>query len=66
MRRVPSIKEARMYGDKPGENQDEQLMRLAEEQADAAEDATEIDDSTTDPDEGLEQDEEPTTGSGLA
>ncbi len=55
-----------MYGDKPGKNQDEQLMRLAEEQADAAEDATEIDDSTTDPDEGLEQDEEPTTGSGLA
>ena len=29
-----------MYGDKPGKNQDEQLMRLAEEQADAAEDAT--------------------------
>ena len=55
-----------MYGDKPGKSEEEELERLAREQAAMAEDATEIDDSTTDPDERLEQQEEPTPGTGLA
>ncbi|GAA1643371.1 hypothetical protein [Microbacterium flavum] len=55
-----------MYGEKPHHKDEEKLLDLAEEQADEAEDATEIDDSSTDPNKSLEQDEEPTTGTGLA
>lgn len=55
-----------MYGDKPNKKQEEELLRLAEEQADAAEDATEIDDTSVDPDEDLERAEEPDPGTGVA
>ncbi|WP_336630413.1 MULTISPECIES: hypothetical protein [unclassified Microbacterium] len=54
-----------MYGEKPSRKQEEELVELAEQQADDAEDVTEIDDASVDPDESLEREEEPTRGSGL-
>lgn len=55
-----------MYGEKPGRKQEEELVALAAQQADEAEDVTEVDDASVDPDERLEQEEEPTRGTGIA
>ena len=55
-----------MYGEKPSRSEEERLIDLARAQADEAEDVTEVDDSFVDPDEQVEQAEEPTTGTGIA
>lgn len=55
-----------VYGEKPDRKQEEELVALAAQQADEAEDVTEVDDASVDPDERLEQEEEPARGTGLA
>lgn len=67
--RRPAASDARrptVYGEKPSKKQEEELIELAEAQADEAEDVTEVDDTSVDADEHLEQQEEPTPGTGVA